>query len=78
MPNLHKQGMPVTANKGTQAVLIKNTTYVEEAAIAHATDFPGRLYVGDSNNRYQPVLSMDRAVVHNNDVVCHNGNIIYV
>lgn len=67
----------ITIGNGTEANLTKSTTYPEQYEVAQASD-TGRLFIGDSANRFQKwvkylypdiVCNADQTVINNDEVV---------
>lgn len=80
MPQQNRFAEVIVAGKGTRANIIKNGTYaMAQGELAIATDV-NRMYIGDSNYRFQDLLNftMPHALVFEGDVVTNNGEVVWL
>lgn len=61
--NLNKTWFTIKFRSGLFANILKVVTYPYEGEPLYATDRPGRLWIGDSNNIARPVQTLDMAMV---------------
>lgn len=80
MAYLDRVNKAIVIGKGTKANIIKSTTYAEnQGEIGMSTD-ENRVYIGDSNYRFQDLLNFiaPHIVTNNGEVVINGGEITWL
>lgn len=75
--NLHNTDYQIKLKQGLRSALL--TTATSNTGIQgepHYTTDTKQLFIHDGTV-VQPVQSLDMAIVNNNEVVCHNNQIVY-
>ena len=76
MAKLNKTNFVLRVKRGLRATVYAVANYPLEGELGYTTDGK-RLYIGNASNIFEPIRSLDMAVVHEGNVVCHLGNIVW-